>query len=71
MVWPIPTPTAIGTAPATAETWEAITYASALTTGTIADTTPKPTEVSRRAVRSSRASPHGRNLPDLGRAEAT
>ena len=45
-VWPIPTPTAIGTAPAMADTWEPTTYASALTTGTTADTAPKPTEVS-------------------------
>ena len=41
-----PRPTAIGTAPAMADTWETITYTSALTTGTTADTTPKPTEVS-------------------------
>ena len=45
-VWPMPTPTAIGTGPATADTWEPITYASALATGTIAETTPKPTDVS-------------------------
>src|SRR5918997_5514868 len=45
-VWPMPTPTAIGTAPAMADTCEPTTYASALMIGTIADTTPKPTEVS-------------------------
>ena len=46
MVCPIPTPTATGTTPATADTWETSTYTSALTTGMIADTTPKATEVS-------------------------
>jgi hypothetical protein len=40
-------PIAIGMGPTTADTWEAITYASAFTTGTIADTTPNPIEVSR------------------------
>ena len=46
IVWPIPTPTATGTTPATADTWETSTYSSALTTGMIADTTPNATEVS-------------------------
>lgn len=36
----------MGMTPATAVTWEATTYASAFTTGTIADTTPNATEVS-------------------------
>ena len=40
-------PMATGIGPATAETWEAITYASALASGTMADSTPKPMEVSR------------------------
>ncbi len=39
-------PTAMGTAPATAVTCEATTYASALMIGTIAETMPYPMEVS-------------------------
>lgn len=46
MVCLMPTPTATGTTPATAETWETSTYTSALTTGRIAETTPKATDVS-------------------------
>jgi hypothetical protein len=37
---------AMGIGPMTADICEAMTYASALTTGTIADTVPKPIEVS-------------------------
>jgi hypothetical protein len=46
IVWPIATPIAMGIGPMTADICEAMTYASALTTGTIADTVPKPIEVS-------------------------
>ncbi len=44
--WPRPTPTAIGSSPATAVTWEAMTYASPLAIGTMAESTPNPNEVS-------------------------
>ena len=63
-VWPIPTPTAMGTAPATAETWEAMTYASALITGTTAEMTPKPIEV-------SNATSSGQPQEDTGRPYRT
>ena len=46
-VCPMATPIAMGIGPATDETWKAITYASALAIGNTADSTPKPTEVSR------------------------
>ena len=39
-------PMAMGMGPITADICEAMTYASALTTGTTADTVPKPIEVS-------------------------
>jgi hypothetical protein len=38
---------AMGTGPMTADIWEAMIYASALTMGTIADTVPNPIEVSK------------------------
>ena len=56
MVWPMPTPMAIGIGPATADTWEAITYASALASGSTAESVPNPMDVS---SASSSAAPHG------------
>ena len=46
VVWPSPTPTAIGTGPATAETWETHDVGLGVDQGHEAETMPKPTEVS-------------------------
>ena len=63
-VCPMATPIAMGMGPATAETWEAITYASALTIGKIADNTPKPTDVSRAIQLGPSERGHPATVPD-------
>ena len=60
-------PMAMGMGPATAETCEAMTYASALTIGTTADTVPKPIEVS---SATSSAHPNVFTGPNVPEAEA-
>ena len=61
-------PMAMGMGPVTADICEAITYASALTMGTIADTVPKPIEVSNATSSAHPKVPTGPTVPEAGSA---
>ena len=68
--WPRPTPTAIGSGPATAVTWEAMTYASAAgRSARWRRCTPNPTEVSS-AIEFRPAELHARTVAPKGASDA-